>query len=80
MSAEIVARVVERLQRVRPPQVHRMGYAPVTCPTTKNLQDLFYPTVEQIARAAYELVRGEAGTWTPAALEAPELVAFKGPF
>lgn len=80
VSAEIVARVVERLQRVRPPQVHRMGYAPVTCPTTKNLQDLFYPTVEQIARAAYELVRGDAGTWAPPALEAPELVAFKGPF
>ncbi|HEV2358065.1 MAG TPA: transketolase C-terminal domain-containing protein [bacterium] len=80
VTAEIVARVVEHLQGVRRLQVCRMGYAPVVCPTTKNLQDLFYPTVEQIASAAYRLVRGEAGAWTPAALEAPELVAFKGPF
>ena len=78
-TAEITARVVERLPGRRV-QVHRMGYAPVPCPTTKNLQDIYYPTVEQIARAGYRLVRGEAGTWAPAAPEAPELVAFKGPF
>lgn len=79
-TAEIAARVVERLGGARRLQVHRMGYAPVACPTTKNLQDLFYPTVEQIASAAHRLVRGDAETWTPAAPEAPELVAFKGPF
>ena len=80
VTAEILARVVEQLQGARRLEVRRMGYAPVVCPTTKNLQDLFYPTVEQIASAAYRLVRGEDGGWTPAALEAPELVAFKGPF
>lgn len=79
-AAEIVARVIERLQGERRVQVHRMGYAPVACPTTKNLQDLFYPTVEQIASAAYRIVRGDAGAWAPAAVEAPELMAFKGPF
>jgi pyruvate/2-oxoglutarate/acetoin dehydrogenase E1 component len=79
-TAEIVARVVERLQAVRPVQVHRMGYAPVVCPTTKNLQDLFYPTAEQIAQAAHRLVRGETTGWAPPALDAPELVAFRGPF
>lgn len=78
-TAEIAARVVERLPGRRV-QVHRMGYAPVPCPTTKNLQDIYYPSVEQIAHAAYRQVRGEAGAWAPAALEAPELVAFKGPF
>jgi pyruvate/2-oxoglutarate/acetoin dehydrogenase E1 component len=80
VAAEVAARVVERLGAARRLQVHRMGFAPVSCPTTKNLQDLFYPTVEQIASAAYRLVRGEAEAWTPARLEAPELVAFKGPF
>jgi acetoin:2,6-dichlorophenolindophenol oxidoreductase subunit beta len=80
LSAEIAARVAERLGGTRRLQIHRMGYAPVSCPTTKNLQDLFYPTVEQIASAAYRLVRGEAEAWTPARLDAPELVAFKGPF
>jgi len=79
-TSEIVARVLERLQGVRRVQLHRMGYAPVVCPTTKNLQDLFYPTVEQIARAAYQMVRGDGRAWAPATLEAPELAAFKGPF
>jgi pyruvate/2-oxoglutarate/acetoin dehydrogenase E1 component len=80
LSAEIAARVVERLGGTGRLQIHRMGYAPVSCPTTKRLQDLFYPSVEQIASAAYRLVRGDAETWRPAPLEAPELVAFKGPF
>ncbi len=39
-TAEIAARVVERLSGRRV-QVHRMGYAPVPCPTTKNLQDIY---------------------------------------
>lgn len=78
-TAEIASRVVERLQHERQVYVHRIGYAPVVCPTTKNLQDLYYPTPEQIAHAAYRLVRGD-GEWTPTAVEAPEFVAFKGPF
>lgn len=79
-SAEIVALVVERLQGERDVRVRRMGYAPVTCPTTKNLENLFYPNPETIASAAYKLVRGDRETWMPSGPEAPEIIEFKGPF
>src|SRR5258708_3062224 len=42
-SAEIVAQVVERAQNGKPIRIQRMGYAPVTCPTTPALQREFYP-------------------------------------
>ena len=80
LSAEIVTRVVERLQGSRPLQLHRLGYAPVTCPTTKSLEALFYPNAHRIAADAYKLVRGTDTPWTPPVVEAPELAAFKGPF
>jgi pyruvate/2-oxoglutarate/acetoin dehydrogenase E1 component len=79
-SAEIVARVVERLEGARRLQLHRMGYAPVTCPTTKSLETLFYPSAHRIAADAYKLVRGADTAWAPPDVEAPELAAFKGPF
>jgi len=80
LSAEIMTRVVERLQGARRLQLHRMGYAPVTCPTTKSLENQFYPDAPRIAAEAYRLVQGEDTAWIPPAVEAPELVAFKGPF
>lgn len=80
LSAEIVTRVVERLQGTRRLQLHRMGFAPVTCPTTKSLEALFYPNAHRIAADAYKLVRGGDAPWIPPAVDAPELAAFKGPF
>ncbi len=79
-TAEVLARVAEHLQGTRAVQLRRMGFAPVSCPTTKNLENLFYPTPQEIAAAAYELVRGRADTWTPPAAEAPEVAEFRGPF
>ena len=80
LSAEIVTRVVERLQGARRFQLHRMGFAPVTCPTSKSLEALFYPNAHRIAADAYKLVRGGDAAWIPPAVDAPELAAFKGPF
>jgi len=78
-SSEIIAAVVERLQGAREFRVKRMGYAPTPCPTTKPLENLFYPNARTIALAAYELMRtGEP--WEPHAAEATEIVEFKGPF
>jgi len=77
-SAEIVAQAVERCQGARPLRVRRLGFAPVVCPTTRPLEDLFYPTPRRIAAAAHALVHGEAG-WEPDD-EPPGLVEFKGPF
>jgi hypothetical protein len=57
-----------------------MGFAPVTCPTTKNLEDLFYPNARTIATAAYAMVRGDDNGWAPRTSEMPEIVEFRGPF
>ncbi|HWB11490.1 MAG TPA: transketolase C-terminal domain-containing protein [Pirellulales bacterium] len=77
-SAEIVSQVVERLQGQRTIAVHRIGFAPVTCPTAPSLEAEFYPDARTIAAAAYGMVRGEA--WLPEKRDEPQNVAFKGPF
>ncbi len=79
-GAEIVTAVLEKLQGERHIQFKRLGYAPVPCPTTKNLENLYYPSAATIAQSAYALVRGHADKWEPRNTEAPELVEFKGPF
>lgn len=75
MTAEIVAQVSERSPGIR---CRRLGFAPVPCPTTRNLENLFYPSASKIAAAAHELVRGTA--WQPPDEIAPEIIEFKGPF
>src|SRR5205823_10395025 len=79
-SAEIVAQVAERLQGVRDLSLKRLGFAPVTCPTTPALEKLFYPDAQTIAAAARDLVEGTATGWVPE--ERPDLrtIEFKGPF
>jgi pyruvate/2-oxoglutarate/acetoin dehydrogenase E1 component len=79
-SAEIVAQVAERLMAVRDVRVRRLGFAPVTCPTTPVLENLFYPNARTIAAAARDLVEGCETGWIPE--ENPDLtkVDFKGPF
>ena len=42
----------------------RLGFAPVTCPTTPTLEELFYPNARTIAAAARDLVEGPSG-WLP---------------
>lgn len=79
-SAEIAAQLVEALQGTRDVRVRRLGFAPVTCPTTPTLESHFYPTARDIASAAFKLVKGSAEEWMPE--ERPELrcIEFKGPF
>jgi pyruvate/2-oxoglutarate/acetoin dehydrogenase E1 component len=79
-GAEIVAQVAERLMGVRDLRVQRLGFAPVTCPTTPALEDLFYPNARTIAAAARDLVEGGRTGWIPK--ENPDFakVEFKGPF
>lgn len=79
-SAEIIAQVAERLQGSNGIRLQRMGFEPVTCPTTKNLENLFYPTPQRIAAAAYALIHNNSKSWAPVHVEAPEVVEFKGPF
>ena len=79
-SAEIVAQVVEHFQQTRAIQVRRMGFAPVPCPTTKPLENLFYPNARTIAAKAYDMVKGADQHWLPEGPEAKEILEFKGPF
>jgi pyruvate dehydrogenase E1 component beta subunit len=78
-ASEILAAVAERLQGKREFFVKRLGYAPTPCPTTKPLENLFYPNARTVAIAAHELMKpGEP--WQPHAAEATEVAEFKGPF
>jgi pyruvate/2-oxoglutarate/acetoin dehydrogenase E1 component len=79
-SAEIVAGVAERLQGVRDLRLQRLGFAPVTCPTTPPLEELFYPNARTIAAAALDLVEGQPVGWLPAERADLQSIEFKGPF
>jgi len=79
-GAEIVAQIAERLMGVRDVRVQRMGFAPVTCPTTPVLENLFYPNARTIAAAARDLVEGAKTGWLPEENPDAEQVVFKGPF
>ena len=79
-SAEIITRVIERLQGERDVRVHRMGFAPVTCPPTPSLESLFYPNGRTIAAAAYAMVRGAEPAWLPDERADLREIEFKGPF
>jgi pyruvate/2-oxoglutarate/acetoin dehydrogenase E1 component len=78
-SSEILAQAAERFQGDRGIRVGRLGFAPVNCPTTRNLEHAFYPDSSKIASAAYELVKGSARQWPPAE-ESADVLNFKGPF
>jgi pyruvate/2-oxoglutarate/acetoin dehydrogenase E1 component len=79
-AAEIVAQVFERLQGRVSFTARRMGYAPTPCPTTKPLENAYYPSARGIALAALELVRGDTAGWSPEVTESREITEFKGPF
>ena len=79
-GAEIVAQAVERLQGQHRIRVARLGYAPTPCPTTRPLEDIFYPNGRTIAQAAHRLVEKAPADWRPAILEQSEIAEFRGPF
>jgi len=78
-SAEIITEVMEKLQGEMSIRVGRMGFAEAPCPTTRSLEDLFYPNSATIATRACMMVKGENG-WMPEIEEAEELAKFRGPF
>lgn len=78
VSAEVITQVIEHLQG-RIIQVHRMGFAPVTCPPTPILEDQFYPNGPSIAAMAYTMVTGKHD-WFPDERADLNSIEFKGPF
>jgi pyruvate/2-oxoglutarate/acetoin dehydrogenase E1 component len=79
-AAEITAQVAERLQGIRDLRLKRMGFAPTTCPTAPNLEDLFYPNARTVAAAARDLVEERACGWLAAERADLKSIEFKGPF
>lgn len=75
-SSEIIARLAESDVRVR---TSRLGFAPTTCPTTRCLEDLFYPNPSSIATHVNTLLGGDAN-WSPADMDFGDQIEFKGPF
>jgi len=86
-SAEIIVQVTEHLGSAKK-ECRRMGFAPVTCPTTKNLENHFYPDSQKIATAAYRMVHGnnaspifnQKANISMPNVASPESVEFRGPF
>jgi len=79
-GAEIVAAVLERVQDTRAVQVSRLGFAPVTCPPTPTLEDLYYPNGRTIASTVRKLVTGAKDEWLPDESADLREIEFKGPF
>ena len=57
----------------------RMGYLESPCPTTKVLEDAFYPSPESVAIKANEMCDGDKD-WKPEKIFRDEIRSFKGPF
>lgn len=84
LGAEILTSIVERFPQGlngKAIPMARMGFAESPCPTTRCLEDHFYPNGRTIAAKAYRMVRDDNGaTWAPPAGVQPEIAEFKGPF
>ena len=81
-SSEVMTKVYEACQEsgAAVPTMSRMGFAFTTCPTTRPLENVFYPNSRTIAARAYEMVKGKGERWEPAADAKTEIDAFRGPF
>lgn len=82
-TAEIMAQVVERLPdglNGKPIPMARMGFADTPCPTTKPLENLFYPNGKGIAERAYSLIDPKGKIDLPDDHDIKEVDEFKGPF
>ena len=78
-SAEIIAKVCEALPDKKI-QIARMGFAPITCPTTKSLEDLLYPSSKTISDKVCEMLGKKEINWAKVTVKNEELEEFKGPF
>ncbi len=79
-SAEIIAQIYERQQGSRHFLARRLGYQETPCPTTRSLENVYYPSAKSIALRAYEMMGNDVASWVPDEVEAVEIAEFKGPF
>jgi pyruvate dehydrogenase E1 component beta subunit len=79
-GAEIVAAAHERLQGKRAFSALRLGYESTPCPTTRPLEDVFYPSAKGIATKVAKLAGRAPGDWQAREVYAREIAEFRGPF
>lgn len=80
-SAEIITQIIERLPNGVNGEMHaiqRLGFADVPCPTTKSLENLFYPDAISIANKVLCIMGREVDLCS--VNENTEIDEFKGPF
>ena len=56
LSAELAAVISHRLHGVLAGPVERLGFAPVPCPTTRPLENLFYPSAVDIIKTSERMM------------------------
>lgn len=82
-SSEIMTQIIEQLPQGlngKPIPMARMGFADTPCPTTKSLENLFYPNARTIAEKAIKLIDPTAKADLPDDKQITEVDEFKGPF
>jgi pyruvate dehydrogenase E1 component beta subunit len=81
-AGEIILQVLENCAKSNFFDVNfaRVGFADTPCPTTRSLEDLFYPSSVTIARKAAELIGIDIHIDESALKRAKEIEDFKGPF
>ena len=79
ISAEIMAKIYEEIPN-QIIQVARMGFAQTTCPTTKSLEDLFYPNSKTISNKVCDMLSKTEIDWNRVVINNEELDEFRGPF
>ena len=79
-GSEIVSQVVESVQKDCDLLVHRIGFAPVTCPPSPTLESAFYPDARAIASEVFDFVKGGQNGWLPEINKDLAEIEFKGPF
>jgi acetoin:2,6-dichlorophenolindophenol oxidoreductase subunit beta len=83
MAGEIMAQVMEHLPQGlngKPVSMARMGFADTPCPTTRSLEDLYYPNARTIAQKALKLIDPSSSEKLPEDKGLTEVDEFKGPF
>jgi pyruvate dehydrogenase E1 component beta subunit len=78
-GSEIISSIAEKFMGKMSIKCLRMGYTESPCPTTKILENLFYPDSVSIAKNCYKLCTDKED-WNPKQSEAAEIKEFKGPF
>jgi pyruvate dehydrogenase E1 component beta subunit len=80
VASEILARIFETIEPNEENIIgKRLGYKFTPCPTTRCLEDEFYPSPKSIAFEAYKMVTNKID-WVPREIESSEIKEFKGPF